>query len=322
MFDCQPSSLGDRRVTLEHLRAFVLLAEGKGFQQAGLQLYRSQSAVTQSLKRLEDILGCKLLERRQGHIMGLTADGERFLPAANEILTRTSEAVSAMKQPEIAGRLLIGVPDDFKVVDLHDAISRCAELNRNLRLEVVSALSSQLLYQIDNSGLDLVILKCLEDFVPSDKRWRSHLLRREPLHWVAAQRHVFESMSEVPLVIFPDGCCYRSAALLALDRNGKHGYGAYVSASYENIRAAVSAGLGIGVLPASALANAHIILGKQEGFPELPMVELVMIQATDKYATKQLADFLSHSATMNPRNVNEYSDHNVSAESPSAGILG
>lgn len=298
MFACQPSPLGDRRVTLEHLRAFVLLAEGKGFQQAGLQLFRSQSAVTQSLKRLEEILGCKLLERRQGHILGLTAEGERFLPAANEILARTSEAVSAMQQPEIAGRLLIGVPDDFKVVDLHGAISRCAELNRNLRLEVVSALSSQLLHQLDNSGLDLAIFKYVGDFIPSDSRWPCHLLRREPLHWVAAQRHNFDSMAEVPLVIFPDGCCYRNAALTVLGQHQKHGYSAYTSASYENIRAAVSAGLGIGVLPASALAEDHIILGKQERFPELPRVELVMVQASQKRATQQLADFLTLSSAM------------------------
>lgn len=307
MFNCQPSPLGDRRVTLEHLRTFVLLAEGNGFQQVGLQLYRSQSAVTQSLKRLEEILGCKLLERRQGHILGLTPDGERFLPAVNEILARTSEAVSAMQQPEIAGRLLIGVPDDFKVVDLHGAISRCAELNRNLRLEVVSALSSQLLLQLDNSGLDLAIFKCVGDFTPSDQRWLCHLLRREPLHWVAAQRHDFDGMSDIPLVIFPDGCCYRNAALTVLERHHKNGYSAYTSASYENIRAAVSAGLGIGVLPASALAEDHIILGKQEGFPELPKVKLLMVQASQKRATEQLADFLTLSSAMKSQQVSEYS---------------
>ncbi|AQU83132.1 MULTISPECIES: LysR substrate-binding domain-containing protein [unclassified Halomonas] len=303
MFDCQPSPLGDRRVTLEHLRAFVLLAEGNGFQQAGLQLFRSQSAVTQSLKRLEEILGCKLLERRQGHILGLTADGERFLPAANEILARTSEAISAMQQPEIAGRLLVGVPDDFKVVDLHGAISRCAELNRNLRMEVVSALSSQLLHQLDNSGLDLAIFKCVEDFIPSDQHWQCHLLRREPLHWVAVQRYDFNRMAEVPLVIFPDGCSYRRAALAILGQHQKYGYSAYTSASYENIRAAVSAGLGISVLPSSALAEDHIILGKKEGFPALPMVELVMVQASQKRATQQLADFLTLSAAMKSQSV-------------------
>ncbi|EHA13620.1 LysR, substrate-binding protein [Halomonas sp. HAL1] len=97
--------------------------------------------MTQSLKRLEEILGCKLLECHPGHFFSLPTDGERILSAVNEILARTSEAVSAMQQLEIAGRLLIGVPDDFKVVDLHGAIPRCAELNRNLRQEVVSALS-------------------------------------------------------------------------------------------------------------------------------------------------------------------------------------
>ncbi|MDX5630372.1 MULTISPECIES: LysR family transcriptional regulator [unclassified Brenneria] len=71
--------LGDRRVTLEHLRAFVSIAEDGGFQRASEKLYRTQSAVTQSLRKLEEILGCRLLERRQGHIVGLTADGQRLL---------------------------------------------------------------------------------------------------------------------------------------------------------------------------------------------------------------------------------------------------
>lgn len=306
MLDCQPSPLGDRRVTLEHLRAFVLLAEGNGFHEAGLQLYRSQSAVTQSLKRLEDILGCQLLKRRQGHVMGLTADGERFLPAVNEILARTSEAVSAMQQPEISGRLLIGVPDDFRVLDLHGAISRCSELNRNLRLEVVSALSSQLIHQLDNGGLDLAIFKCVGAFAPTNPSWQCHLLRREPLYWVAAERHDFDRMSDIPLVIFPDGCCYRSAALAALDQHGKQGYSAYVSTSYHNIRDAVSSGLGIGVLPASALAEHHVILGKAEGFPELPMVDLLLVQTSQKRATQQLSEFLTLSASMKSQKVSEY----------------
>ncbi|MCL7931334.1 LysR substrate-binding domain-containing protein [Halomonas sp. ATCHA] len=80
---------------------------------------------------------------------------------------------------------------------------------------------------------------------------------------------------------------------------------AYTSASYENIRAAVSAGLGIGVLPASALAEDHIILGNKEGFPSLPMVELVMVQASQKRATKQLADFLALSSGMKSPVVSE-----------------
>jgi DNA-binding transcriptional LysR family regulator len=69
--------------------------------------------MTQRLKRLEEIPGCKLLEGRPGHFFSLPTDGERFLPAVNEIFARTSEAVRGMQQPEIAEHLLIGVSDDF-----------------------------------------------------------------------------------------------------------------------------------------------------------------------------------------------------------------
>lgn len=90
-------TLGDRRVTLEQLRAFVLLSQGKGFSGTGLNLCRTQSAITQSLRKFEEILGCKLIARRKGHISGLTNDGKRFLPAAYEILHRVSEAIISIQ---------------------------------------------------------------------------------------------------------------------------------------------------------------------------------------------------------------------------------
>lgn len=296
MSDRSLLALGDRRVTLEHLRAFVLLSEGKGFNGVGLKLRRTQSAVTQSLKKLEEILGCRLVERRQGHIQGLTAEGQRFLPSAYEILHRVSEAIISMQEPEISGRLVIGVPDDFRVVDLHKAISRCLELNRSLRLEVIAALSSQLLESLEKNLLDIAVIKRVAGVEYDPFKNGVHLLRREPLRWVASQRRDFNAASEIPLVIFPSGCCYRAAGLVALDGAAKRSYSAYVSASYENIRAAISAGLGVGILPQSAIANDHHILDVRDGFPPLPDVELVMIKASQKQETKQLVHFLALSA--------------------------
>lgn len=287
-----PSPLGDRRVTLEQLRAFVLVAEGGGFQQAGHELRRSQSAVTQSLKRLEEILQRRLVERRQGHVLGLTPDGERFLPAANEILARTSQAVSAVRQPQISGSIAIGVPDDFRLHDLHGAMSRCSALNPSLRTEVRSALSSAILQMFDSRLLDLAILKrvATDDRIAKSKL--TYLLRKEPLHWIAKERRSLDSIDELPLAVFPEGCSYRATAFEAISVIGKPAYCSYVSASYENIRAAVSAGLGIGILPQSALAKDHVILDEKDGFPALPEVHLVMIQASQKGTIKQFANFL------------------------------
>jgi DNA-binding transcriptional LysR family regulator len=276
------SAIGDRRVTLEQLRAFVLVVEGRGFQQAAQELHRTQSAVTQSLKRLLEILACRLIERRQGHVIGLTVDGERFLPAATEILARASEAVSAMQQPQLSGRIAIGVPDDFKILDLHGAMSLCASMNRKLRIEVSSALSSDVLHMFEGGQLDLAILKrvATDGYITRSKC--THLLRKEPLHWISNERRSFDDAAELPLVVFPEGCSYRAAALEALTAANKQSYWAYVSASYDNIRAAVSAGLGIGILPQSAIAKDHVLLGAADGFTVLPEVNLVMTQATRK----------------------------------------
>jgi DNA-binding transcriptional LysR family regulator len=286
------SDIGDRRVTLEQLRAFVLVVEGRGFQRAAQELHRSQSAVTQSLKRLEDILACRLVERRQGHVIGLTADGERFLPAANGILARASEAVNAMKQPQISGRISIGVPDDFKILDLHGAMSLCGSMNRKLRIEVTSALSSDLLRMFQSGQLDLAIVKRVATDHHIAQSKSTSLLRKEPLHWIANERRSLGNVAELPLVTFPEGCSYRAAALRALSLMGKPAYWAYVSPSYDNVRAAVSAGLGIGVLPQSAIGRDHVLLDAVDGFPSLPQVHLVMIQASQKKTVEQLANFL------------------------------
>lgn len=293
------SSLGDRRVTLEQLRAFVLIARGGGFNQAGAELHRTQSAVTQSLKRLEDILGCRLVERRQGHIVGLTADGKRFIATACEILTRTSEAVSAMQQPQISGRVRIGVPEDFRIVDLHEAISRCGELNRRLKIEVTSALSQKIAQLLEEERLDIAITYHISSDQKTCCNKRFHSLREEPLYWVGKDRREFASFAEMPLVTFPEECRYRALAIGALVQWKKPYYLAYVTSSYDNLRAAISAGLGVGILPKSAIGKDHEILGEADGFPLLPEVRLAMTEASSQPTVTRLGEFLRISTRMN-----------------------
>lgn len=290
--------LGDRRVTLEHLRAFVSIAEDGGFQRASEKLYRTQSAVTQSLRKLEEILGCRLLERRQGHIVGLTADGQRLLPAAREILMHLDDTISTMKRPRLSGRIRLGVPDDFRIAELHGAISHCLSLNRNLRIEVVSALSARLLKLLANQDLDVAIYKhTIENggIGPHEVLWR------EPLHWVSHAPLAFHDVEEIALVSFPDGCAYRHVALQTLGNIGKPIFHAYESASYENIRRAISTGLGIGILPRSAIGRDHVILTPVEGFPELPEVKLSIKINSDGDMFEQFSNYLRQSAAFTLR---------------------
>ena len=75
-----------RSISLEHMRAFIAVAHSRSFQKAGEQLCRSQSAVTQSVKKLEAHLNCTLVERGNGHTFGLSPAGRRLLPELDRLL--------------------------------------------------------------------------------------------------------------------------------------------------------------------------------------------------------------------------------------------
>ena len=66
----------------------------------------------------------------------------------------------------------------------------------------------------------------------------------------------------------------------------------YISASYENVRSAVSAGLGIGVLPSDAVAEDHFVLTAKDGFPDLPPVHSILMYRSQGVVFDQFADML------------------------------
>jgi DNA-binding transcriptional LysR family regulator len=118
------------------------------------------------------------------------------------------------------------------------------------------------------------------------------MLLAEPLHWVSSRGVVFGDLDEIPLVAFSDGCAYRRAGLAALVRRRKSSFFSYISASYENIRSAVSAGLGIGILPLGAMAIDHFTLTRRDGFPDLPPVQLTLMYRSQGAVFDQFADAL------------------------------
>lgn len=294
------AQLDDRRITLEQLRTFVAVAHNLDFQQASSELSRSQSAITQSLQKLEDILACRLIERRRGQVADLTVDGKRLLPLAEEILARLTAAVESFRQPALQGRIRLGVPDDFPIGNIVTAIRRCMETNPALRVEVTSALSSELGTRYQNRELDIIIHKCSAQtdtaLISDAKAAQKHttLLHRQPLLWVCAQSLALPVAGDIPLITFPDGCAYRAAALQALEQQGLSHFNAYRSASYQNIRAAISTGLGIGILPLGAIADNHMALNDQGLLPALPDIELVMTFNRQNSLLNQFSHQLLH----------------------------
>ena len=98
---------------LELLRSFVSVVDAGGFTRAGERVHRTQSTVSQQIRRLEEMVGQPLLHRN-GKQVSLTEQGERLLSYARRILTLEQEAISR--------RFATPGPKDF-----HDLAVRTAE---------------------------------------------------------------------------------------------------------------------------------------------------------------------------------------------------
>ncbi|MDL2307491.1 LysR family transcriptional regulator [Desulfovibrio sp. OttesenSCG-928-C06] len=277
----------DRRITLEQLRTFVTVAESGGFNAAGLKLGRSQSAVTQSLQKLEEYLECLLLERRQGHIIGLTHDGRRLLPEARKILLSLDNVVSVLRRPELSGHISLGLSNNFNAVELQMAIASCIEMNKGLRVEVISSLTGHLAQMLEQGALDMAIMHSVGELEPADR-----LLKEESIYWVAANPEAVLREDDLPLVLFGDGCAYREAVVRTLDEAGVSHYLSYVSASHENVCGAIAAGFGVGVLPRSELREGIRIIPENDRLPELPLGRIFMRTRNNSPIISRFRDFI------------------------------
>ena len=277
---------------LDLLRSFVSVVDAGGFTRAGERVHRTQSTVSQQIKRLEDTFGRPLLHRN-GKRVALTEEGERLLSYARRILALAQEAHQVVAQSAGEGVVRLGLPEDFAASRLAQVLARFARSRRGARLDVRCDLSVRLRDDLDRGELDLILFKRDAGERGGIACWP------ERLSWIASRRRELDVRRDpVPLVVFPQGCLYRNRAIHALEAAGRAWYIAYTSPNFYGIQAAVSVGLGISILPRAAILADHRVLGAKEGFARVPNTELALLAAPDASpATRRLADILADFCT-------------------------
>ncbi len=249
---------------LDLLRCFAAVAERGGFTAAGQALGLTQSAVSLKIKRLEELVRRRILERTSRSV-ALTRDGETLLAYARRILALNDEAVRRLVAPPVAGRLRLGVADHFVPRNLAPLLARFARFYPELRLEVEVGRSHELRAAQERGALDLVLGK------RRDGETEGRPIFTETVIWVAAPDWSPPEGRPLPLAMLPPGCMFRDRALAALARAGLGFEIVYVSASLLGVAAAAQAGLALSVLGRSGLPPGLL---EQPGLPELGTAEM------------------------------------------------
>jgi DNA-binding transcriptional LysR family regulator len=88
---------------LRHLRYFVALVDAGSFTQAAEQMFIAQPTLSQQIRRLEEIVGAPLLQRRREGLR-LTAAGAVLLDASRSVLSLVDQEVDRARQAAGLGR--------------------------------------------------------------------------------------------------------------------------------------------------------------------------------------------------------------------------
>ena len=277
--NCQAIVIGIMNIAmldLELLHTFVAVVEAGGFTRAAARIHRTQSTISQQIRRLEEDVGCQLLHRdRTKGSLALTDQGEIFLGYARRLISLSKDAREAMRRPNATAIVRLGVPEDFAVGKLTSLLSGFACEFPQIRLDTTSAWTGELRRLLDEGELDLSLIKRDAGEGRCLARWP------ERLAWVAG-RGFDPAGDPVPLALFPQGCIYRRRAVETIETLGRSWRVAYVGQGLAGVQAAVSSGIGISLLATDTVPDDHRRLGREDGFPDPAPTELALLAGNNR----------------------------------------
>jgi DNA-binding transcriptional LysR family regulator len=244
---------------LDDLRALVEFAQAGSIAGAADRLFRTPSAITRQLQRLEAALGAQLLDRSVKPPR-LNSLGSRVLERARDMLQQT-EALKSLASPDAEphGLLRIGLAHALAEGTLIEPIRALIEKYPKVRLRLLSALTGELFNRLLAGELDVAVV-----FLPEGKTAPSPLLtniiasdRMEIVQSAAGNiGDDWESLSRAPWVLNPSGCLLRASLIDQMERAG---FTPMVAAEIDyNIHlqlALIQSGYGVGLLPARFIAR-------------------------------------------------------------------
>jgi len=175
------------------LQTFLTVAREGSFSRAAKRLGRTQPAISQALRKLEDEIGEPLLDRssRDGT---LTDAGRVLLDYAEQLLNLRDEARQALVElrQKHRGKLAIAA-NEFTCLYLMNVLHRFRELHPMVKVTVQRSLASRIPAELLRHTVELGMLS----FRPSDPQLRSVVVYRDELAFVVHPQHPLAGEREV-----------------------------------------------------------------------------------------------------------------------------
>jgi DNA-binding transcriptional LysR family regulator len=263
---------------IDQLQTFIAIVDAGSFTRAADKVFKTQSAVSMQMRRLEERIG-KALFVKDGRTNRLTDEGERLLGYARRMIKLNNETMAAFDDHKLEGAIRIGTPDDYADRYMPGIIARFAKTHPGVELYIECEPSSELSARLQRGELDVAL-------VTHDPLLRSsEVVRTEPLYWVTSMNHTVHEEPVVPLAVGRTSCRWRNLACSALDASGRDYQILFTSWSATVVASAVLSGLAVSLLPECAVRPGMRILSQLDGFPALAPAQIGLMRRPGAPAT-------------------------------------
>ncbi|MCB5174115.1 MULTISPECIES: LysR family transcriptional regulator [Microvirga] len=245
------------------LRAFVAVVDAGGMTAAAGLLNLTQAAVSQQIKRLEDMVGDALITRdRRG--MKLTAAGERLFGRAKRMLALNDEIWTEITTPVYEGEVRLGIPSDIITTYLPTFLKGFARSYPRVQITLRSGSSAKLRSELAAGKVDVVLateMSCDPD---------GENLIMDRLVWVGAPGGEAARQRPLPVSIGCSDCAFRAPIREALQQAGIEWRSASEVTNTSAQVATVAADIAVMAWMASTVPENLEVLGRESGLPALP----------------------------------------------------
>ncbi len=279
------------QLDVESLRTLLAVLDHGGMTRAAEHLHLSQSAVSWKVKRLEERVGRPLLIR-DGHSLRPTRDARSLLDDARAIVALHDRAAMRLASTELAGTVKLGSNGEIDPLRMAAMLGRFKRTHPGATIEFLIEHTDLLVEQLEQGIVDVAIIQVVEaDLRPTDT-----VLWTDQLRWVTSCESSFEPPAAIPLVTFGEHCFYRTLSEPDLVEAGIDHVLAFSAASIAGVCAAVSAGLGVGVLGSRYLDDEVVPWPPGDDLPPLPVIHQIVRTVPGESAdvADALVDAIAH----------------------------
>lgn len=255
------------------LRVFLAVARAGSLSAGATQLLRTQSAVSLQVQKLERALGQRVFERH-GRGVTLTPAGEQLLPVARHVVDVLERAATRLRGEPVGEEIRLGVPEEYSDTILPAILAGFAEDQPAARLFVRCMSSMDFPRALAHGELDLALHS------PQAVSATDRVVHSERAVWAGSRFQDLEIRRPLPVALFDRSCWWRERCLDLLRHSALEHQIVLTSESVSGVRAAIAAGIAVGVLPLSTLSgHAGLRMLADDVLPHLGETHLVLSAA-------------------------------------------